>query len=492
MRQVNLPPPKPWEASSPKEKIIPRQVKMPESQWGEISGVLPPVIIRDFKGVNTFDSFSIPDNFFSDMKNMTTDNYPTISVRPGYTVLGGPIGSRVLGLGAHKDQTLVAVFNDGTMRRWDGSMWQVVASSLNTWADWSFTNFQGNLSGINLIGTNGVDLMKKFDGSTVSNVATAPAGANYITTYQNRLWAAVGKELHACALDQPEQWSLFAGNDEDSYGKEIESTAGENINMLSGGLNKLTIGMPNSIHELYGGVPSDFNTRLITEDEGMVNNKSAVTQEGIMRFIHSIGIFEYGGGTLPDKAFSDIVKRYISGITDQCTAGSDGNKLYFFLPSGVILVYDPRPGIQAWSVWRDISATCFVKMGNDMYVGTSDGRVLKLGGTSDGGSAINWSVTTKPFTNSSIAQQMRWYKMWVVIDLPAGSSMNVYLSRSAEGDSDWQLVQSLTGSNETQKRRVLIPVTTMANENYIRARFEGSGWARLYEFTRQQRQLPLY
>ncbi|MEF3306685.1 hypothetical protein [Paenibacillus sp. GYB003] len=469
-----------------------KPIQYEPAQYQEIPGILPPITIREFKGVNTFDAFSIPENMFTDMKNMCTDEYPTVTTRPGYTVLGSAIGTKVLGIGAHKDQTLVAVFNDGSMRKWDGSAWQTLTTGLNTTAEWSFTNFQGNLSDINLIGMNGMDPAKKFDGTSVSNLNGAPAGGNFVTTYQNRLWCAVKKELHASALDQPEQWTLFAGNDEDSYVKDMESTAGEDINMLSGGLTKLTIGMPSSLHELYGGVPSDFNTRLITEDEGLSNNKSAVTQEGVMRFMHRVGIFEYAGGVLPDKTFSEIVRRYIPDIANTSAAGSEGSRLYFFIPPGTILYYDPRPGIQAWSVWNDIPVSCFARMGHDLYIGTNDGRVLNLGGETDGGNAIQWKIVTKPFTNGSIAQKMRWYKLWIVVEMTSGSSLTVSLSRSADGDSDWQQVQSLSGSATIQKQRMIIPVNTIANEEYIRIKIEGSGYAKLYEITRQQRALPLY
>lgn len=423
------------------------------------------------------------------MKNMTLDDYPAISMRPGYRVLGS-YGSKVLGMGVWRGRELHAVFNDGTWRRLNGTVWTTLVSGLNTTAEWTFTNFDGNLGGVNLIGSNGIDSMRKYNGSNVSLLSGAPSNGKYITTYQNRLWCAVGNELWASALDQPENWNQFVGNQQDSYRRQMESTRGEDINMLSGSLTKLTIGMPGSLHELYGGMPADFNTRLITEDMGLSNNKSAMTQEGFMRFIHPTGIYEYGGGTLPTKSFSDRIGKRLNDIGIDPVAGTDGRKLFFNIHSDQMLVYDPRSGIESWCEWRGINAVQFAEMNSQLYIGDSSGQVLQLTGTEDNGTPITWSATTKPFNNGSISKKMRWYKLWVVVELRG--IMQIHLSRSVSGDEDWTLVQNIVGSSKTEVQRIIIPVRQFARENWIRVRFSGTGYVRLHEFTRQTRQLPLY
>ncbi|MFW5438120.1 hypothetical protein [Paenibacillus apiarius] len=465
-----------------------KPIQYKTASYQQLPGIMQPIPIREFRGVSTFDPLSLEDGFFTDMQNMTTDDYPAIVTRPGYSVIGKE-GTKILGMGVWKDKELHVVFDDGAWRRWNGSEWKYLDGGLNMEADWSFTSFQGNLDDINLIGSNGKDTIRRYDGSTVQYLSGAPAKGNYITTYQNRLWCAVGKELHACALDRPTEWNKFEGVQDDSYAKDMESSRGEDINMLTGSLTKLTIGMPNSLHELYGSMPADFNVRLITEDMGLANNKAAITQEGFMRFMHPVGIFEYGGGVLPNKTFSDVIGKYVTGITKESAAGSDGTKLYFLIPPDRLLVYDPRPGIQAWSIWRGIPATHFVMMQNQLYIGDAQGRVLRLEGSTDGGNAIAWSCTTKPFNGASAAMKQRWYKMWIVVEL--AGSMDVHLSPSISGD-DWVHVQSISGGSSPQVRRVIIPVAQFAMENWIRVRFSGTGWARIHEFTRQTRQLPLY
>lgn len=459
-----------------------------KTEYQQLGGILPPASIRTFQGVNTYDPFMIDDSYFTDSSNVVSDDYPALTVRPGYTVLG-TFGTAVLGLSFWKSE-IHAVFNDGTWRKLVGGTWTTLTTGLSTSAKWSFTVFQGNFDEINLVGTNGVNA-KKYDGSTIVDLTGAPAGINYITTYQNRLWGAVGKELHSCALDQPEQWELFEGTEEDSFAKDTESMRGESIIMLSGSLTKLTIGMKNALFEMYGELPSNFTVKLIVDDVGIMNNQSWTTQRGLMRIIDEQGIYDYGGGTIPDKDFSDIVGGYLTGITDSC-AGADVDKLYFKTNTNTTMVFDSRSGVNAWSVWKDFNPLVFATLDNHVYVGDSQGRVLQLGGTTDGGTAISWYAITKLFTNASMAQKMRWYKMFIFAELAAGSTFNVSFSKSASGDSDWELMQSITGTGGIKIQRIIIPVAKYARENYIRIKFHGTGWMRLHEHTRQQRQLPLY
>ncbi|MEK8128352.1 hypothetical protein WMW72_10600 [Paenibacillus filicis] len=457
---------------------------------GDYPGIMPPQSVRIFKGLNTFDPLSIDDSFFTDMSNMTLDEYPTLTAGPGYSVLGTPV-AKVLGLGTWKDAELHAVFADGTWRKWNGSAWTTLASGLNTTAEWTFTNFEGNLNAINLIGSNGVDPIKRYDGSTVQNLSGAPTGGNYITTYQNRLWCAVGKEVHACALDRPTEWTTFGGTDEDSYVKDIETSRGENVSFLSGSLSKLTIGTPNSLQELYGGIPKDFNVQIVSESEGFPSNKSAVTADGVMRFINRSGIYSYGGASLPDSDFSDVIKKFITGVDASCVAGSDGTRLYFRIGSRV-LIYDTRSEVRSWVAWTGVNVTRFTIFQGELYAGDEAGRVIKLGGTTAGGAPISWRAVTKPFTNNTIAQKQRWLKLWTYWEFAAGSTLNVYLSKSISGDADWELVQTITGTGEPTMQRIIVPVNKYTLEHHIRIKFEGTGWARMHEYMRQIRQLSIH
>lgn len=441
---------------------------------------------REFRGLNTFDPLSISDSFWTEVSNLDSSSFPATSTRPGYTVIGS-FGTKVLVLAAWKGKEIHAVFNDGTWRKWDGVTWTLLKSGLDTSAEWSFTNYQGAWDGINLVGANGVNGLHRYDGNTVQTFGDAPVNINFLTTYQNRIWGAFGNEIRASRLDNGEKWNHFPGTEEDSYGKTIESDRGENINYLSGKLSKLIIGFPNSFKELYGALPSDFADKLITDDEGFASNRAGVTYNGVMAFMHKTGLYEYSGGVLPDSSFYEIIGKYPIDLSSVSATGSDGTRL-FFQAGNDTLVYDTRADINAWNIWKGINATCFLYT-DALYIGDSKGRILRLEGTSDNGAAISWKAVSKVFSSYNLAQRVRWYRLYVVADLAVNSKLDIYLSKSVDGN-DWQLMQSVVG-NGLGATKILIPIGQYALENYVRIKLEGLGPAKLYEITRQTRALPM-
>lgn len=460
----------------------PIQYQIPPMQQLDNISINP---IREFRGLNTFDALSIGDSFWTDVSNLDSSNFPAAAVRPGHSVLG-QYGTKVLGLAAWKGTEIHVVFDDGTWRKYVGGTWTTLKSGLNTSAPWSFTNFQGAWNEINLVGANGINGLHRYDGSTVQTFGDAPANINYLTTYQNRIWGAFGNEIRACRLDNGNMWNHFPGTEEDSYGKTIESDRGENINFLSGSLSKLVIGFPNSVRELYGGLPSDFADKLITDDEGFANNRAGITQNGTLSFMHRTGIYQYSGGSLPSSEFSEVIGNYPLDI-DNAAVGTDGKKIYYQATDKTI-VYDTRTDIFAWNVWRGINAACFL-YADGLYVGDTQGRVLKIGSATDNGTPISWFAISKAFSAALLAQKQRWYKLYITADLAAGSTINVYLSKSVNGN-DWEQVQSVTG-NGLGSTKILVPVGKYALESFVRIKLEGTGYAKLYEIVRQTRALPL-
>jgi hypothetical protein len=458
----------------------------------------PAIMQREFRGVNKLDPFSISDAFASDMKNLTSSKYPALTTRLGYTVLG-TFGTRVLGVGAWKDTELHAVFNDGTWRRLnaDGT-WTTLASGLSTTAEWTFTNYMGNLTDINLIGSNGTDSIRRYDGITVQNLTNAPTGGNYITTYQNRLWCFVDSvnELQASSLDKADDWNTFVLEETDSFRKTIESPSGEKINGLFGELSKLTISFPRSIKKLLGGVPSDFNDQSVSQSIGIVNNKSAVTIDGLMHLYSTKGFYQYGGGVAPEKTFSQVVQYYADNANAAArtvsAVGSDGKNMYFSIgmdgaTPDTILVYDQINRV--WNVWNGITALHFARMGNDFYIGDASGRVLKLGGITDNGAAITSELVSKWFTANSMSQGIRWLRMWLTADLPTGSTLTVYLNKSE--DEAWEQVGSITASSDIQRKAIYVASNKVINAKQLRYKIVASGPYTLHEVAWESISMPL-
>lgn len=461
----------------------------------------PPKIINQWKGVNKLDRFSIGEQYAMSTKNLTSDKYPALTVRPGQSILGSAVGTKCLGLGVWKDIELIAAFNDGTIRKWTGTAWgSALKSSLSLTAEWTFTNFKGALAGINLFGTNGV-VMVRYDGTTITDV-TGPSGSNYITQFADRLWCAAGNELHASAYRNGTDWTTVTvpEEDTDSWYTNVETQDGETIIGIKAGLTKMVITKASSIHELYGYAPSDYSVRPITYDTGTFNNDCMAVLNGIMYMVDSTGIYKYSGGTLPSKVFSVKVQDYIDNINQTAKSksciGTDGNKLYISIPvtsssaTDTILVYDPK--YDTWFVWENFTALHFAQLGANFYFGDNVGKVHQLTGTSDDGTVISWEWISAPITSPSYAQLLRWFTAWTTANVAVGSTLNIYLSKLDSGDSDWTLVKSVTASGVVESTPIYLSAVTQAqNAKYIRVKFSGTGPMDLREFAREEEYSPL-
>lgn len=268
---------------------------------------------------------------------------------------------------------------------------------------------------------------------------------------------------------------------------------------VKAGIGHLTLAKPNSLHELYGTSASDYRVIVVTLEIGAINNRCMININGVMYILHRTGIYKYGGGTIPSKQFSQAVQWYVDNMIQAaqgtCCLGTDGTKLYVSLPMGAAatvpdttLEYDPVFGI--WSVWKDWSPISFAKMGADWYFGDSSGKVNKVTGTTDNGTAITWSWVSKPFGSGSLAQKIRWNRLWLVANVPAGSTLNISLSKSDSGDSDWTVVKTVAADSTLESTTVYVPVDVVANANWIRVKFSGTGPCEIKEFSRDEITIP--
>ncbi|MFB7817425.1 hypothetical protein ACFC0X_25050 [Paenibacillus chitinolyticus] len=460
----------------------------------------PPIIQREFRGENRLDPLSISPEYATETRNFTSSAYPALTVRPGHSVIGEITNAKVLGMGVWKDTELHAVFSDGTWRRWTGSIWSnPLASGLNTTAKWSFCNFKGNLGDFNLLGANGIDAVKKYDGSTVSNLSGAPANANFIDEHDNRLYCVTnGTQVHFSELSVATNWTAIEQSDSDpgSFIKEINS--GKKISGMKAGAGHITVFFTSASFELYGTSASDFRMIEVAPDIGMLNNESSALLDGILYFISERGFYRYGGGSRPDKGFSAPMQWYIDNMNkaarQTCCAGTDGKRVYFAIPMysatpDTIIEFTPEYG--TWYVWRDVAPSCFARMGDNWYIGDNAGRLLQIGGANDNGSAIAWKWISKPFSAQSMSQVIRWLRAWISAKIPAGSAMNVYLSKSAEGDDDWTLVQNIPATGWISSKPMYIRSSVAVNAHFIRLKIEGTGPMKLHEFAREEDYLPL-
>jgi hypothetical protein len=80
--------------------------------------------------------------------------------------------------------------------------------------------------------------------------------------------------------------------------------------------------------------------------------------------------------------------------------------------------------------------------------------------------------------------------MWLIVNVPAGSSLNIHVSKSAAGDGDWvQIGTTITGS--LQSVRIPLNMGALAMGNWLRVKFSGTGPCDIHEWDREQEAMPL-
>lgn len=460
-----------------------------DAKWGEIAGVQQPKVIRQFEGVSTIDPFSIEDSIMVRNKNISSKGYPTAAVREGYNALAS-VSGKTAGLGTFKNERLIAL-TGGQCLSWNGSSWTVVVSGLNTDKKWSFTNYKGNFADVSLIMANGVDPVKVYDGSAVTNLSNAPVGMNYVVSHNNRLYGAVKNELHHSALRKATDWTTV----DESGHLVIENNGGEEITGVVSGTGKIVVFMTHSIHELYGNGPHNYQMQVISEDIGCVSHHTAVMVGGVLFFLSHDGVYRYSGGAVPRKDFALPVQGFIDRVNPkawtEAVAGTDGERYYISLPLDgattptITLEFDPR--FNTWNIWDyEFTPSAYARIEDRIFIGANESRIVELGGTTDAGAQIPFMLQTKPFSYGSMAANNRLYRLWVVADIPLGAVLNVYISNAKDGN-DWKIIKTLTTTVNLTNEQILIPVTMAFHDNWVRIKLEGYGLVTVHEITRQER-----
>jgi hypothetical protein len=464
---------------------------------------LAPTFIREFRGISKLDPFSIANGFATDGYNFSTAQYPALTTRPGYSLLGAAI-ARVLGLGVHKETTLLAAFADGSIRSWSGSAWTSLATGLNTSAPWSWANFKGGFADIYLLAANGVDAVKQYNGSTVSNLSGPPSGLNYIEQYADRVWGIVGNTLHASGYRLTTDWTSTPPadqiDDSVSFNTVIESPDGETISGLRAGLGRLVVFKPSAMYELQGYAPSDYRVDMISNEIGAINNRCIAVLQSGMYHLDERGLYRYrGDGVAPNKTFSQPIQWYIDNMNKSAkqtfSLGTDGRFLFVSISMSsstqpdTLLVYDPD--YNAWSVWTGHAAVAFANLGVNTYLGDYGGTVRLLGGNTDAGAAIIARWVSRPFTAPSLAQVIRWMRLWSTMDLPSGSSFSTWVSPTKDGNDFVAAGVPVSGSGAIVQRPVYFPPGQLPLTACLRMGLDWTGPCTIHETAFDQHTMPL-
>jgi hypothetical protein len=424
-------------------------------------------------GINTsVPSLKIERQEASYSRNTSTRNYPALSVAPGRTKKFGTDSSPITtpnGIG-QRNNTYPHVHDGAAWKRWDGAAWQTVATVANANSKVLEFNTEAKRYTIFVDGTN----RKSYDGTSVADLTDAPA-TNLYTIDDYRLYALLGSVLKCSAEGSITDWTT--GGSADSIvitGMIGTGTAIEAFN------DQVICWSEQTMHILYGDDPDNFSQSQPIKN-GCIASRSVIQHNGILYFLDYGKFLSFTTGLPID--ISQKVKTYLEGINSTyknlCVAASSGKYIYLSIPYGddattnnITLELDTDFGV--WNVLGS-GYVDFVNIGEYLYGIDSTGVIYLLNdGTDNAGTAIAWSHITGVYNEKAVSQKKTVSDIWLIIDLPTGSTLDVSYSETIDGE-DFTSIYTATASSTEQNIRVQVPTTAMQNVDWYRLKFSGTG-----------------
>ncbi|WP_318626886.1 hypothetical protein [Paenibacillus polymyxa] len=331
--------------------------------------------------------------------------------------------------------------------------------------------------------------LSQYDGSSLTTITAAPGSSSFLATHSNRFYLANKNDnlLSFSGLRDAGDWTST-----DEYvgtGKiTVETPDGEKPTGLTAFSNHVILFKKYTMHKLFGEDSTNFN---MTQPYGVgcISDRTIVPTRDSLYWLGSDGFYDYMGGAAPTK-ISDPIKNYISQINltyaHHCVAGTDGRFIYLSLVTGtatrpnITLKYDIQGG-RWWPM--SFVATSYYLEGQTLYFGTSEGRIMKMGAVDFNGSAINWFIELKPFSEDDETIRKTINRLFVVADIEPGSTLNVAYAGGTEGDTWNQVYTSSNGTGAIQSIR--IPVIVHTPETWYRLKLYGTGKVKIHRIIRE-------
>jgi len=438
-------------------------------------------------GINTFNPpLNILDSQSSDLSNVDSSKYPALNVRNGKTSYATALTTpNALG---QRLNTNLHVVDGTTWKYWNGSAYVNVATSLTN-AGGAFEEFATGTTKYTIF-SNGTE-RKAWNGTTVTDLTNAPTGTIIFTSHKGRIYWARGYDIVFSALNSINDYST----PNDSGTLDITRAKGVITGMFEFN-GKLIVFTEYGAHELYGTGPTNFELIDIEGDVGCISDKSIITCNRMLYFVGLDGVYEYNGASMSKISEPSLSNGVTGGVTtfikgiktslkSKVVSGAIGDYLYISIPYGSsasnnnkTLVFDIK--LRKWYV-RDDYFFDFETIGSTLYGVNTSGSLFDMTttATSDNGSSIDWYFITKPFTDFVAKESKTISDIWIIYDLPIGSTFTLSYSSTVDGN-DFTTLKTFTASADEQNTRIQIPVNVLQNVTFYRFKFSGSGQCTIY------------
>lgn len=401
-------------------------------------GELPRWILKDFSEglIDKIVDYVLPNNASPDCLNVIATKIGSLVNRPGQALLGSGLGAAVQGLYAYyygTNRRLVVAANGAVYYHAGGGTFTSIKTGISTTAPVDFATTVNYM-----VACNGVNAPWKWDGSTVSNLANAPATAQFFTLHKEKLFCVPKNkpsQLRWSDSFAPESWpSVNVGN--------VKTGDGDVITCLRVHLGELVIFKKYSTHVLKGTSLDTFKQEEMDTEIGCVSHRAAVASGAYLYFVSFGGICVWNGLSVVNLS-RDRIPGFWSRVNQQylykAAAAVRNGRIWFALPvdgstyNNYVLVYEPPAsgtGNGKFWLWNGINASCFAEYDDGtqllLYSGNSNaGEVDQQDvGTSDFGSAITSYWVCKP-TDLTIPEYKKKFLLGYIVDSPGANDVSL-------------------------------------------------------------------
>lgn len=423
-------------------------------------------------GINTFlPAHNIKDNEVADAYNC---EFSTVGLRTRYgkakynaTALPSATGVRGLHVSyATGSRFILAASDQGKMYKDNGSgTFTEIEAGYTADSFYSFTDFDSYT-----LWVNGTDQLRRYDGSNVDTIATAPASLIGIINAENRLfaWQNNSSNLYFCDLNDETTWDATT---EYSGFLTVPKIKGDSIIACAKQSRAIIVFKSKSIwrYNIYG-LPRNWTRELLSDSLGCAGRYALDQIEDVIYFVGDDGrVYELSNTIKLISQNIDSPDTARWGLPKDLSLAKKSQTIVKYMPTkkSVRVIYNDvsattdYPNMYAdYSLTRkawvrgNLSAYCMaITDGKDdtgyMYVGdTTTGYIYRIdSGTNDDGAAINSYFETKAY-DFGIVDVKKIYSTVYISSYPAGN-WSVTLSQYVDFDStgtDFSVLQYVGGA----------------------------------------------
>ncbi len=235
---------------------------------------------------------------------------------------------------------------------------------------------------------NGVDAPKKWDGTSVTALANAPAQGKYPVLHKEKVFCANTDHPSTILWSnsfEPETWPGV------NYW-DVKKGDGDEITCLFKYIGELIIFKRRSTHTLKGTSLDDFTLQELDSRVGAVGPRAVAQKDMYLYVVGEEGLYVFNGmkytnltNILIPKMWARVNQEYLH----KAAVGIWDDKIWFSLPidgssvNNIVLVFVPGEGAQGtWWPWSGMNISCFTSFsqGDELlpYTGHSQlGRILQ-------------------------------------------------------------------------------------------------------------------